>query len=254
MTKQEEKPNAFLIEQARKMAQREALQEARKAELEAKKIPVGAPEPSKPISDANHRTVESYNPGTGETFARTVTLAQPPTQRFEPQVLPSIGELHNEIQALITDLNESREAYQNLSLDDYYAPLKALEAEQARLRAELAKVEAEIADFRSHGTPKEGYTNHIINSEAQVFQIASLLFNVLVDTEARAKFNVPASRLQAATRKDLGIQFEDKLRPFMSPFYTRTGKQQKTVFSDGQLTERSEQLVADLEKIAKENL
>jgi hypothetical protein len=175
-------------------------------------------------------------------------------QRIKPQPLPSISEIHNRIQDLITDLKESREAYQNLSLDDYYAPLKALEAEQARLRAELAKVEADIAEFRSHGTPKEGYTQHIVSSEAQVTQIAGLLFNVLLDSEARAKFNAPASRLQEATKKDLSIQFEDRLRRFTGPFYTRTGRQAKTVFTDGQLTERSEQLVADLETIAKENL
>jgi hypothetical protein len=176
-----------------------------------------------------------------------------PPRLVQPE-LPSIAEIRKSIQDLITDLKESREAYQNLSLDDYYAPLKALEEEQARLRAELAKVEADIAEFRSHGTPKEGYTQHIVSSEMQVNQIAGLLLAKLVDDESRKKFNVPASRLQAPTRKDLSIQFEDRLRPYTGPFYTRTGKQARTVFTDEQLTERSEQLVADLETIAKENL
>ena len=192
---------------------------------------------------------------TQEAPAALPQFADRPTpQRIKPQPLPGIGEIHNSIQDLITDLKESREAYQNLSLDDYYAPLKALEAEQARLRAELDKVEANIAEFKSHGTPKEGYTQHIVSSEMQVTQIAGLLLAKLVDDEARTKFNVPAARLQEATRKDLSIQFEDRLRRFTGPFYTRTGKQSKTVFTDEQLTERSEQLVADLETIAKENL
>jgi hypothetical protein len=195
------------------------------------------------------KTLDQFYKGVDEANLERERQVPP---RIRKQALPSLAEIRNRIESLITDLKESKDAYQNLSLDEYYAPLKALEEEQARLRAELAKVEADIAEFKSHGTPKQGYTDHICRSEAEVAQIAGLLFSKLTDDEARKKFNVSADRLHPETRKDLSLQFEDRLRRFANAFYTRTARTRN--LTDGQLTERADQLVADLETIAKENL
>jgi hypothetical protein len=195
------------------------------------------------------KTLDDYYPGVEDAKIERELQIQP---RIKKPALPSLAAIRKQIENLATELQESKDAYQNLSLDEYYAPLKALEAEQARLRDELAKVEADIAEFNSHGTPKQGYTDHICRGEHEVTQIAGLLLNKLTDEASLATFKVPADRLPPETRKALAIQFEDKLRRFANTFYTRTAKAKN--LTDLQLTERSEQLVADLETIAKENL
>lgn len=83
-------------------------------------------------------------------------------------------------------------------------------------------------------------------------QIAGLLLAKLTNEAALETFKVPADRLSPETRKDLSLQFEDRLRRFANTFYIRTARAKN--LTDLQLTERSEQLVADLETIAKENL
>jgi hypothetical protein len=121
--------NAFLEGQERIMQQRAR----RVAELQA--IPAGVSEApaAQPIfGNTDTITVERYSPVTGETTSRIVYVSRPLAQRIKKQELPSIAEIRSKINDLIVDLRESREAYQNLSLDDFYAPLKALEAEQTK--------------------------------------------------------------------------------------------------------------------------
>ena len=241
-----EAPNAFLEEQKKIMQQREQFR------AEAKAIAVGTRAENEPGYDPNAPTrVATFDAGMNIISTREIQNERTLPARIQKPALPSLAVIRRQLENLITELQESKEDYQNLSLDQYYAPLKDLEAEQSRLRTELDKVEADIAEFKSHGTPKQSYTDHVVRSEHEVMQIAGLLLTKLTD-EALATFKVPADRLSPETRKDLSLQFEDRLQRFANTFYTRTGRAKN--LTDAQLTERSEQLVVDLETIAKENL
>jgi hypothetical protein len=160
--------------------------------------------------------VETFNRLTGEVNHRTITpLPQP--QRLSRPSLPLLSEIKERAEDLITDISGSKEAYVNLSLDEYYKPEKDAEAEVLRLQGELGEAQAKLAELKRRGTPISGYTNHIVASEQEVSSIANNLLHRLTEDAAKRTFRVSASRLSPDTRKDLELQFRDVIGRYVSP-------------------------------------
>jgi hypothetical protein len=106
------------------------------------------------------------------THRRVQPLPAPP-QRLSRPSLPLLSESKSRAEDLIEDLSESKEAYVNLSLDEYYKSEKDAEAEVLRLQGELGEAQAKFAELKRRGTPLSGYTNHIVASEQEVNSIVS---------------------------------------------------------------------------------
>jgi hypothetical protein len=171
--------------------------------------------------------------------------------RIKRQDLPSLEVIRELLEELANDLTVSKSDYENLSLDDYFAPQKAAEEKVAQLRQRLAEAELELANAtRPH--PHEAFKSFVCESEQRVNSIAGLLLTKLVDEESRKQYKVPAERLDESVRKSLALQFEDRLRRFVVNFYQRTHRTHQP--SDAQLNERAEQILADVQQIVAENL
>jgi hypothetical protein len=171
--------------------------------------------------------------------------------RIKRQELPSMAVIREVLEELANDITDSKADYENLSLDEYYAPQKAAEKKVAQLRQQLAEAELELANAtRPH--PHEAFKSFVCESEQRVNSIAGLLLTKLVDEASRKQFNVSADRLEEPMRKSLAIQFEDRLRRFVVNFYQRTHRVNNP--SDAQLNERAEQILNDVQQIVAENL
>jgi hypothetical protein len=199
---------------------------------------------------------EAYTITQHDVTKNTVTHRQvqplPTPQRLSKPSLPSLSEIKGRVEDLITDLSESKEAYVNISLDEYYKPEKDAEAEVLRLHAELGEAQARLSELKRRGTPISGYTNHIIASEQEVSSISNNLLHRLTEDAAKRTFRVSANRLSPDTRKDLELQFRDVLGKYLSPFYIRTGRT-KNPTSD-QLTGRADELIKDLRSLVQQLL
>jgi hypothetical protein len=99
------------------------------------------------------------------------------------------------------------------------------------------------------GSPKQGYTRYLCESELQVRSLASLLIAALTDRQAREKFGVPAERLSLSTRKDLGLQFEDALKGLTDTFYQKLHRIANP--SDDQLAATADRLLTDQNTISQ---
>jgi hypothetical protein len=196
-------------------------------------------------------TITQHDVMNNKVTHRTITPLPAP-QRLSKPSLHSLSEIKGRANDLITDLSESKQAYVNLSLDEYYKPEKDAEAEVLRLQAELGEAQAKLAELKRRGTPISGYTNHIVAFEQEVSSIANNLLQRLTEDAAKRTFRVSANRLSPDTRKDLELQFRDILGKYVSPFYVRTGRSKNP--TSEQLTGRADELIKDLRSLVEELL
>jgi hypothetical protein len=189
---------------------------------------------------------------TNNTVTHRTIQPLPAPQRLSKPSLPSLSELKERAEDLITDLSESKEAYVNLSLDEYYKPEKEAEAEVLRLQGELGEAQSKLAELKRRGTPLSGYASHICSSEREVNSIANNLFHRLTEDAAKRTFRVSANRLSPDTRKDIELQFRDVLGRYVSPMYAHTHRRNN--LTSEQLTGRADELIKDLHVLIEQAL
>ena len=196
-------------------------------------------------------TITQHDVTNNRVTNRTITPLPEP-QRLSKSSLPLLSEIKERAEDLITDLSESKEAYVNLSLDEYYKPEKEAEAEVLRLQGLLGEAQAKLAELKRRGTPISGYTNHIVASEQEVSCIANNLLHRLTEDAAKRTFRVSANRLSPDTRKDLELQFRDVIGRYVSPMYARMHRTKNPTSEN--LAVRAAELIADLRIIIEQTL
>lgn len=185
---------------------------------------------------------------------RTITPLQPHQQRFNKPQTPTLDQLRQQIDELVSDIEGAGTDYETVSadLDSFYAPHKALEKRISELRAALSQAEQELSELRSHGSPAEGYKRFIIEVETKVSGLARQLIDRFSSDRAREKFDTDFARLSATTQKDLQISIRLKLERFASQFYARLGQRNLNATVE-QVKARASELLRDLQTILNEN-
>ncbi len=205
------------------------------------------------MTESEAYTITQHDVTNNKVTHRTIQPLPAPQRLSKPSLsLPSLSEIKERAEELITDLSESKEAYVNLSLDEYYKPEKEAEAEVLRLQGELGEAQDKLSELKRRGTPLSGYTNHIVASEQEVNSIANILLHRLTEDAAKRTFRVSANRLSPDTRKDLELQFRDVLGRYVSSMYAHTHRRNNP--TSEQLTGRADELIADLRILVEELL
>jgi DNA repair ATPase RecN len=253
MTQQEThqtEESEFLKNQRRVMAQKEQL-ERDVEQRQRYTLTPGANEKHDPKAkyeivthDATNNTVER----------RVITPLPQPAQRFVKTETPTLPELRQAIDELVSDIEGAGTDYETVAsdLDSFYAPHKALEKRISELRAALLQAESELAELRAEGSPAEGYKRFIVGAEQKVNGIARQLVDRFSADKAREKFDTEFHRLSPATQNDLQISIRLKLERFANQFYPRLGQRNLNATID-QVKARASELLRDLRTILTEN-
>jgi chromosome segregation ATPase len=198
--------------------------------------------------------IETFDATNNKIERRTITPLPQPAQRFQKPETPTLPELRQAVNDLISDIEGAGADYETVAadLDSFYAPHKALEKRISELRAALSQAEHELAELRAEGSPAEGYKRFIIEAETKVSGIARQLIDRYSTDKAREKFDTEFHRLSPTTQKDLQINIRLKVERFASQFYAKLGQRNFNATVD-QVKARASELLRDLNTITKEN-
>jgi hypothetical protein len=91
--------------------------------------------------------IETFDATNNKTERRTITPLPQPAQRFQKPETPTLPELRQAVNDLISDIEGAGADYETVAadLDSFYAPHKALEKRISELRAALSQAEHELS-------------------------------------------------------------------------------------------------------------